>query len=102
MIPPYDDCPADIKESLRAYISGRPTGDFLRAVLENDLIEAVCRADGANTWLIPPIVGFMLAEVHPSIRGSVHAVDRHLVGPLEYERTNLQDVESAGDTEDTP
>jgi hypothetical protein len=29
-------------------LRGRPTGDFLRAVFENNLMEAFIRADGAN------------------------------------------------------
>lgn len=39
----------EIIESLRRYADNRiPTGDFLRAVLENNLKEAFGRADDAN------------------------------------------------------
>jgi hypothetical protein len=44
---PY--CPEIIKESLIRYVQDRvPTGDFLQAVLENDLMEALGRADPDN------------------------------------------------------
>jgi hypothetical protein len=43
---PYESIPEHIYESLVAYAKERrPTGHFLKAVLSNDLYEAVNRAD---------------------------------------------------------
>lgn len=35
-----------------------PTGSFLRAILENDLKEAVSRGDHYNIWSIPALVSW--------------------------------------------
>ena len=41
-------------DSLKAYVEKRqPVGQFLTAVLENDLAGAVAHADSNNVWLIP-------------------------------------------------
>ena len=41
--------PEHMRASARAYVEhGRPPGDFLRAVLENRLVEAVYTADAIN------------------------------------------------------
>ena len=71
-------CPPVIQESIRAYVEGRPTGGFLRAVLENDLIGAVCQADHVNRERLPAIIAFVLAYVPPSMRRSPGAVAEHL------------------------
>ncbi len=73
-----EDCPDNLKESLRAYVTGRPTGDFLRACLENDLWTACMRADGENQHRLPAIVMFIVDEVPTFIRGSKEAVQKHL------------------------
>jgi len=50
-------CPNSVAESLVAYIeTGRPTGDFLKAVLSNDLSEACGRADHENRYRLFDIV----------------------------------------------
>lgn len=52
--------PEDILRSLTAYILDlRPTGEFLRAVLSDELTEAVCRADDDNLAALPQIVKFI-------------------------------------------
>ena len=54
MIPPY------IHDSLQAYIdTGRPTGDFLKAVICNDLRGAVLGADESSRAALLEIVHFM-------------------------------------------
>lgn len=66
MTDPYDTSlvPEPLKESLEAYqTQGRPTGDFLRAVLENDLFQAVHRADPHNLRILPAIA----AHVHETL-----------------------------------
>ena len=50
-------CPESVAESLVAYIeTGRPTGDFLHAVLTNNLREAFGRADIINRFALFDIV----------------------------------------------
>lgn len=42
--------PERLRGGLAAYVlEGRPTGGFLRACLENNFVDAVCRADGEMT-----------------------------------------------------
>ncbi len=58
-------------ESLIAYVdTGRPTGGFLEAVIANDLMDAIGRADDANTRAIRAIVQFVYLEVPMEARGS--------------------------------
>jgi len=71
-------CPVNIQESVKAYVEGRPTGGFLRAVLENNLLEAVCRADIDNSVLLYAIVAFVNDEVADAMWGSPEAVAKHL------------------------
>jgi hypothetical protein len=53
------------RESLLDYLRhGRPPGDFLTAVLSNDLTEAVGRADDVNRALLPLYVS-LLVNVAP-------------------------------------
>jgi len=55
--------PAHLKESLDKYIQeGRPLGHFLTACVDNDLAQAVGRADEENLKIIPAIVGYLYAE----------------------------------------
>ena len=63
------------KESIDRYIStGCPTGDFLRAVLENDLTEAVGRADESAIWNLRDIVVYLYNEVPSASWGSKEKV----------------------------
>ena len=49
-----------MRDSVLAYIQeGRPVGDFLTAVLSNDLREAVGRADNQNLSALPSFVFFL-------------------------------------------
>lgn len=54
--------PAHLHEGLNDYLMGhhRP-GDFLCAVLRNDLIAAVSRADDVSKPALPDIVAYLLA-----------------------------------------
>lgn len=52
--------PRHMHEGIVAYIeSGRPVGDFLRSVLENDLRGACAHADDFNIRNIPATVAFL-------------------------------------------
>ena len=45
----YSRLPDYMRDATRRYIEdGQPTGDFLAAVISNDLFEAVVRADDTN------------------------------------------------------
>ena len=74
-----NSCPENIKESIRAYVQGRPTGGFLEAVLGNDLMEAVMRADAVNRECLPGILAFVWENVPGDMWGSPAAVDDHLL-----------------------
>ncbi len=71
-------CPQNIQESIRAYVQGRPTGGFLRAVLENNLLDAVTRADHINSKCLPAILAFVYTNVPSPMWGSHEAVAEHL------------------------
>lgn len=78
MLAEKDRCPELLKESLRAYVDGRPTGNFLQAVLENNLGMALLRADEENKLLLPEIYAFVVDAVPSFARGSAKAVAEHL------------------------
>ncbi len=55
--------PPHLEASLRRYVEdGVPTGHFLQACIENNLIEAVGRADEESLAALPAIVGYLVNE----------------------------------------
>jgi len=71
----YDQLPGHMRESTRAYIeTGRPVGDFLTAVLQNNLMEAFRRADDKNRAAMPEWVCFLHNEAPADCYGSRQAV----------------------------
>lgn len=67
--------PNHLIESLHRYVTERvETGSFLRSVLENDLCEAVCRADHFNFPLLPVIVRYVYNELPLPCWGSKEKV----------------------------
>ncbi len=67
--------PVTIEAGLRAYaIDRRPTGDFLRAVLENDLTNAALRADPRNQLLLSAIVLYCTSCLPATCWGSAEKV----------------------------
>lgn len=61
----------DIKEALDRYVkTGCPTGDFLRAVLENDFMQAFGRADEDNTRDMKEIAAYVYNEMPSTCHGS--------------------------------
>lgn len=65
--------------ALISYVeAGIPTGDFLRAVLSNDLCEAVGRADADNRRALPEIVQFIYNGCPGQCWGDAETVDRWL------------------------
>ena len=68
-----------IKESLDRYAKDRiPPGGFLKAVLENDLMSAIARADHMNRQRLPEICKYVFNELSSSIWGSREKVQNHL------------------------
>lgn len=62
-------------DSLKAYTEyGRPTGDFLLAILENDLKEAFGRADNLSRWMIMPLVKYVYNNMPGAAQGSPEKV----------------------------
>jgi hypothetical protein len=68
----------DAKESLTRYWHhGIPQGHFLTAVLENDLFEAIARADETSLTNLPQIVRYIYSNLPMSIYGSPEKVREH-------------------------
>ncbi len=60
-----------IKQSLEDYVElGFPTGDFLAAVISNDLMDAVGRADKVNIRVLRSICGKIYKEFPHGAHGS--------------------------------
>ena len=71
--------PSRIKESIDNYVwYGRPTGDFVRAVLENRLMESIGRADERSLAAIDSICRYVYNAVPSGCHGSPEAVKSHL------------------------
>jgi len=71
----------DIIEALCRYAYARiPTGHFLCAVLENNLMEAVGRADEDGQRTLPDIARFIYNELPAPCHGSPQKVRTWLAG----------------------
>lgn len=80
----------DIIEAIdRWAATGTPTGSFVQAVLENNLCEAVGRADNDNLEALPAIVGYVYNEVPSQCWGSPEKVEAWRVTKAE-ERAKLK------------
>lgn len=66
----------DIKDALRQWGAREHpfVGDFLRAVLSNDLMEAVGRADDDNIRTLPAICSYVYMELPSRCHGSPEIV----------------------------
>ena len=70
--------PAYMLAKLKAYIEhGEAVGHFLTAVLENNLKEAVGRADSENLVVLPAYVGYLYNEAPMTCWGSPEKVAAH-------------------------
>ena len=71
--------PQNVIESFERYVKhGIPTGGFLRAVLENDLMGAVGRADRNNGPLLPHICAYVYSCMPEDCWGSPAIVTKWL------------------------
>ena len=69
----------DIKASLDRYVNDKiPTGGFLEAVLSNNLVEAVGRADSNNIQRIPEIVKYIYNNLPSNCWGDKETVTKWL------------------------
>lgn len=72
-------CKEDIVASLRRYADkGIPTGDFLKAMLSNDLSGAMHRADPDNLDNLQAIFSYMHNKIPAGCWGSPEAYKIHL------------------------
>jgi hypothetical protein len=76
------DVPPSLHSGLVEYVAARrPTGSFLRAILENNLREACVRADDVNRYELVTIVLFLNNHVPAPAWGSPAAVEAWLADP---------------------
>jgi len=69
------------KRGLDRYVKYRiPTGGFLRAVLENDFMRAIGKADIDNLCTITDIRDYILSELPIECYGTPEAVSKWLQG----------------------
>jgi len=67
--------PRDTKSGVDQYVDhGVPTGSFLRAVLENDLFEAVAKADYHNKLALAAICEYIYNYTPTTCHGSPEEV----------------------------
>lgn len=67
----WSPIPFHCREGLEQHFAqGRPVGDFLAAVLSNDLAGAVTRADISNLYILRDYVHFLHAHAPPASYGS--------------------------------
>lgn len=76
---PFANVPPLIVDGLRSYVLDRvETGGFLRAVLENDLAGAICRADASSLTAIRDIVLYVHNCLPSECHGSGEVVNAWL------------------------
>jgi len=74
--PAYDKIDDHLKESIiNFYLDAVPTGSFLKAVLSNDLVGAVGRADRRNIKVLKTIVSFVYNEIPGECWGNKKIVE---------------------------
>ena len=74
--------PDRLTSALLRYVDRRPpTGGFLRACLENDLLQASCTADDKNAGRLRDIMRHIVNELPSECWGSKEQVKAGLGGP---------------------
>ncbi len=76
--PDPDLAPSNILHGIENYLYGIQPGDFLCAVIANDLGEAVRRAHPESRQFLHHIVAATTTLLPSKLRGSYRALDRHL------------------------
>jgi hypothetical protein len=73
----YHELPEHMRFAAQMYIEhGQEPGDFLRAVLENNLVEAYGRADDTNTLYMREWASWLYNEAPLNCWGNKEKVDR--------------------------
>ena len=76
----YTGLPEGLRAGFRDYIEGHhPMGHFGMAVMRNDLVEAIRRADAINPPLLPAIVFWLYNEAPSPCWGSPEKVEAWLL-----------------------
>ena len=71
----YLSLPEHMREPVRLYIEdGHPIGGFLTAIMANDFIEAVCKADEHNQMALLEWARFIYNEAPGTCHGSYEIV----------------------------
>ena len=71
----YTNCPDHVRDTLQRYLEqGYGPGGFLSAVLSNDLMASVDRADNTSLAVLPAIVSWLHNEVPTACYGSPQRV----------------------------
>lgn len=75
----YEDIPERTQQTLIDYVErGYVPGSFVQAVLSNNLVESIGRADIQNLQALPSIGKFMYNRMPMNAWGSVDSVQRYL------------------------
>lgn len=81
--------PNHLKEAIDRYVAKRqPVGDFLTAVLSNNLREAHILADEVSLAALPHIVAYCLWEIPANCWGSYQKVEKWLSNRVEVEKVS--------------
>ena len=87
------EVPRDVEATLTDYIqTGVPMGGFLTAVVENDLANAVGRADAQNAAALRSIVMWIYNEAPSACWGSKEKVRAWIYAHEEIRRTDAQRI----------
>lgn len=90
--------PQWVKDSLTRYVTdGIPTGDFLRAVLANDLQGAFGRADMGTAQVMAAIVSYVYNNVPRTMVGSYETVNDYVAYRMNERRAAVADQIAAKD-----
>ena len=96
MIPNSLLCPSDEKHAIDLYVrTGADPGDFLQAVLSNDLRESIGRADESNCYNLPHIVAYCYNNIPTASWGSATNM-RLWIERKRLERESLEKPNSNG------
>ena len=79
------------REGIDEYVRGHlPPGDFLRAVLENNLMEAMARADDTNRAALRAICDYVYSEIPHTCWGSLAKVEAWLASGRAHQHNQEQ------------
>lgn len=85
--------PARMMPAIHAYVDeGRVPGDFLCAVIINDLCKACAHADIENAENIPAYIGYFYNEVPAACWGSVERMNKWVAGHASARQEKLDGV----------